>query len=118
MAYYPFYYDGFNEFSQFRKDYEQKFDRPVYVGPYMRWKWQEPHSLSSYTEILRINTEFRDRGEEISLDQKEQCLKALKVYRRWFHEAVMKPEAGGGSDAIMILPVGSGEPKYRDTPNG
>ncbi|KAG8162641.1 hypothetical protein KVR01_007119 [Diaporthe batatas] len=89
-AYYPFYYDGFNEFSQFRKDYEQKFDKPVY---------------------------HRDRGAEVSLKQKEQSLKELEVYRRWFHDAVMKPEAGGGSDAILILPVGSGDPKYRDEPN-
>ncbi|KAH8905886.1 amidase signature enzyme [Coniochaeta sp. PMI_546] len=38
-AYYPFYYDGYNEFSQFRKDHEDKFGKPAYVGPYMRWKW-------------------------------------------------------------------------------
>ncbi|KAJ4154988.1 hypothetical protein LMH87_000258 [Akanthomyces muscarius] len=96
-AYYPFYYDGFQEYSEFRQEYEQKFGKPAYVGPYMRWKW--------------------DRGAEVSLEQKEQALKEMEVYRRWFRENIMASGTDGYSDAVLILPCGSGEPKYRDLPN-
>ncbi|OTA54709.1 putative amidase [Hypoxylon sp. EC38] len=97
-AYYPFYYDGYNEFQQFREDYKKKYGKPVYVGPYMRWKW--------------------DRGMEVTLEQKEQALKELEVYQHWFYENVMAADGDGISNAILILPCGSGEPKYRDVPNG
>ncbi|KAJ0123645.1 amidase [Diaporthe amygdali] len=96
-AYYPFYYDGYNEFSQFREDYEKQFGKPVYLGPYMRWKW--------------------DQGVAVTLDQKNQAVGELEVYRRWFRENIMQQVEGGGSDAVLILPCGSGEPKYRDLPN-
>jgi hypothetical protein len=59
----------------------------------------------------------RDQGAEVTLEQKNQALKELEVYRRWFHDNVLKPEGDGGSDAILIVPCGSGEPKYRDLPN-
>ena len=38
-GYYPFYYDGYQEYEQFRQDHRAKFDAEPYVGPYMRWKW-------------------------------------------------------------------------------
>lgn len=38
-GFYPFYYDGFNEYEDFRSDHRKKFGTDVYVGPYMRWKW-------------------------------------------------------------------------------
>ena len=38
-AYYPFYYDGYYEYEDFRRDYEKETGKPVYVGPYMQWKW-------------------------------------------------------------------------------
>jgi hypothetical protein len=36
-----FYFDGYHdpEFVNFRQKYQEKFDKPPYVGPYMRWKW-------------------------------------------------------------------------------
>lgn len=37
-SYNPLYYDGYHEFDDFRNEYEKKFGKPVYVGPYMRWK--------------------------------------------------------------------------------
>lgn len=59
----------------------------------------------------------RDRGAEVTLEQKEQAEKELDVYRRWFHENILKAEDAGGSDAVLILPCGSADPKYRDLPN-
>ncbi|KAK3936924.1 putative amidase [Diplogelasinospora grovesii] len=98
-AEYPFYYDGYNEFAQFREDYEKEFRKPVYVGPYMRWKW--------------------DHGATITVSQKDEELNNLDVYKRWFEDTILSSGSSeGSSDAILILPCGSGAPKYRDTPNG
>lgn len=38
-AYYPFFYDGYHEYDQFRDDYRQRFGKEPYVGPYMRFRW-------------------------------------------------------------------------------
>ncbi|KAF3066593.1 Amidase 1 [Daldinia childiae] len=96
-AYNPFYYDGYHEFDDFRKEYEEKFQKPVYVGPYMRWKW--------------------DRGSEVSREMKEKSLEEVRVYRRWFEENILAPKGSGGTTAVMIIPCGNSVPKYRDDPN-
>ncbi|KAI0517462.1 putative amidase [Xylaria bambusicola] len=62
-AYNPFYYDGYHEYSEFREEYETKFGKPVYVGPYMRWKW--------------------DRDAEVDVCMKEKSLQDVEVYRRY-----------------------------------
>ncbi|KAI0536584.1 hypothetical protein GGR58DRAFT_503113 [Xylaria digitata] len=49
-----FYYDGYHEFAAFRKDYEEKYRKPVYVGPCMGWK--------------------RDRGAEVTEAMKNKSL--------------------------------------------
>ncbi|MCJ1461355.1 hypothetical protein MMC28_011737 [Mycoblastus sanguinarius] len=38
-GYYPFFYDGYHEYDQFRDDYRQVFGKEPYVGPYMRFRW-------------------------------------------------------------------------------
>ncbi|KAI6086535.1 putative amidase [Hypoxylon rubiginosum] len=96
-SYNLFYYDGYNEYADFREEYEKKTGKPVFLGPYMRWKW--------------------DRGAEVTLEDKKQAEKELAVYQRWFQENVMNAEDGGGSNAVLILPCGSSDPKYRDLPN-
>lgn len=35
------YYDTYHEFDQFRAEYQAKFLKPPYVGPYMRFRWQD-----------------------------------------------------------------------------
>ncbi|KAK3933741.1 putative amidase [Diplogelasinospora grovesii] len=98
-AEYLFYYDGYNKFAQFREDYEKRFRKPVYVGPYMRWKW--------------------DHGATITESQRDDERNNLEDYRRWFEDTILSSGGSeGSSNAILILPCGSGEPKYRDTPNG
>ncbi|PQE11375.1 hypothetical protein CJF31_00001188 [Rutstroemia sp. NJR-2017a BVV2] len=67
------------------------------------------------TEVT--NGDCRDRGAQVTLDNKNRALKEFDVYRRWFQENIMKPGPNGSSSAIMILPCGSGEPKYRNLPN-
>jgi hypothetical protein len=41
----------------------------------------------------------------------------LRVFREWFNENVFTSDAETGSEAIMIMPYGSANPKYRDSPN-
>ncbi|KAI8715835.1 hypothetical protein NCS52_01092100 [Fusarium sp. LHS14.1] len=97
VAYNPFYYDGYHEFDDFRKEYEDKFGKPVYVGPYMRWKW--------------------DRGSEVTEAMKAKSLDDVGVYRRWFQANILRATQGGGTSAIMLIPCGNSVPKYRDDPN-
>jgi hypothetical protein len=44
-------------------------------------------------------------------------MKELKVFRAWFSENVFSSDLQSGSDAVMIMPYGSANPKYRDSPN-
>jgi hypothetical protein len=44
-------------------------------------------------------------------------MEELKVFRDWFNDNIMMPTDTALSDAIMIMPCGSANPKYRDTPN-
>lgn len=44
-------------------------------------------------------------------------MKELKTFRDWFNENVMSSDPETFSDAIMIMPYGSANPKYRDMPN-
>ncbi|KAI0182115.1 putative amidase [Hypoxylon sp. FL1284] len=92
-----FYYDGYNEYADFREEYEKKFGKPVFLGPYMQWKW--------------------DRGSKVTLEDKTRAEHELAVYQRWFRENVLKAEDGGGSDAVLILPCSSPDPSYRDLPS-
>lgn len=66
---------------------------------------------------MMSNPKPRDRGAEVTLEDKKQAEKELAVYQRWFQENVMNAEDGGGSNAVLILPCGSSDPKYRDLPN-
>jgi hypothetical protein len=41
----------------------------------------------------------------------------LKVFRDWFDDNVFSSDPASLSDAIMIMPYGSANPKYRDSSN-
>jgi len=58
-----------------------------------------------------------DVGAGVTEGQVEKALKELKVYRQWFNDTILHPDEGTGFSAILILPCGSGEPKYRDDQN-
>ncbi|KAH7302922.1 hypothetical protein B0I35DRAFT_455416 [Stachybotrys elegans] len=92
VAYNPFYYDGYHEYDAFRKQYKETFGKPVYVGPYMRWKW--------------------DRGFEVTEDMKSKSMEDVEIYRRWFEQNILHSTPNGGTSAIMLIPCGSSGPKY------
>ncbi|PVH71861.1 putative amidase [Cadophora sp. DSE1049] len=96
-AFNPFYWDGYHEFDQFREDHETKFGKKVYVGPYMRWKWE--------------------MGASVTEDEVKQSLGEWAVYEQWFHDTIFQEDPECGSTAVMVLPCGTSAPKYRDDPN-
>lgn len=96
-GYYPFFYDGYHEYDHFRDEYRQVFDKEPYVGPYMRFRW--------------------DNGAKVTKEERDTGLAELKIFRDWVMESVFKPDPTTGSNAILIIPSGNGGPKYRDDPN-
>lgn len=44
-------------------------------------------------------------------------LEELSTFRTWFDNNVMSTDSETLSDAIMIMPYGSANPKYRDMAN-
>jgi hypothetical protein len=47
------YYDLYNELAEFREQYETKYQKEVYVGPYVRWSWWV------VLHVREAGTEFR-----------------------------------------------------------
>ncbi|KAI1122276.1 amidase signature domain-containing protein [Nemania abortiva] len=93
-GYNPFYYDGYHEYDYFREDHAKKFGTRVYVSPHMQWKW--------------------DLGAEVTKAEREQGLRELQVFRNWVADNVLRGDERCGSNAILVLPVGPGQPVYRD----
>lgn len=93
-GYNPFYYDGYHEFDAFRADHQRLFNKKVYVSPHMQYKW--------------------DLGLEVSLEDRNKSITELEIFQRWFKENVLAPDNETISTAIMIIPVGPGQPVYRD----
>lgn len=69
------------------------------------------------TQSKSLLTMSRDTGAQVTPEQKAKGLGEIEVYKKWFHENILNTDEITGSDAILILPCGSSEPKYRDLPN-
>jgi hypothetical protein len=67
-----------------------------------------------------LYTKFRcrDIGKTVSVDDKDQSIAQLDVFRKWFNENVMSETSTLLSDAVMVMPFGNATPHYRDEPNG
>ena len=39
------------------------------------------------------------------------------VFREWFHKNILAYDKSSLSDAILVMPYGTSDIKYRDTPN-
>lgn len=59
----------------------------------------------------------RGLGKSVTNDEYETYMNELRVFRKWFNENVFSTDPESLSDAIMIMPYGSANPKYRDSPN-
>ena len=61
--------------------------------------------------------QIRGVGKDVTREEYETYLKELKVFRDWFSEFVMGPDAETLSNAILIMPYGEPGPEYRDNPS-
>ncbi|KAI1109788.1 putative amidase [Nemania sp. NC0429] len=88
------YYQGFNEF---RSKYKATYGKQPYVGPVVRYRW--------------------GIGEAVTDDEYHTFTEELRVFRKWFDDNIMSTSDESLSDAVMLMPYGSANPKYRDAPN-
>ncbi|KAF2108478.1 amidase signature domain-containing protein [Lophiotrema nucula] len=86
-----FFYEDYHNFDKFREDYRMEFDKEPYVSPPVRWQWE----LSSH----------------ITAEANVEALKRLEVYKKWFMEAIMKPEE---RTTLILIPIEEISPRYRD----
>ncbi len=56
-------------------------------------------------------------GASVTEEGVTQSLAEWAGYEKWFHETILREDKDSGSTAIMILPCGSSNPKYRDDTN-
>lgn len=58
---------------------------------------------------------FRDAGKSISKEERDECWRRCDVYRLWLLDRVFKAESKERL-RIMVLPIDSAVPSYRDAP--
>ncbi|KAK4222507.1 amidase signature domain-containing protein [Podospora fimiseda] len=88
-----FFHDDYHSFDKFRADYFAKFGKQPYVSPPVRWQW--------------------DLSSKITTEERNEAVKRLKVYRKWFTEHVLQE---GKRDTIVLIPIEEISPRYRDEP--
>ncbi|KAI0113931.1 putative amidase [Nemania sp. FL0031] len=96
-AFWPMCRDYYQGFGEFRSKYKSKYEKDPYVGPVVRYRW--------------------GIGESVTEQDYQTYTNELEVFRKWFNENVISANSETLSDAIMIMPYGSANPKYRDAPN-
>ncbi|CAG7559971.1 unnamed protein product [Fusarium equiseti] len=77
----------------FRKGYYGKHGKPPFVHRYTQWQW--------------------DISKDITTEERDYYWKRSETYQKWLLEKVL-----ANCDnifTIMVLPVGVGEPNYRDS---
>ncbi|KAH8698244.1 amidase signature domain-containing protein [Phaeosphaeriaceae sp. PMI808] len=89
-------YESYWHYEDFRNYYREKFKKPPYVTPYLAGKWEA--------------------GRAITVEEKNASIKSMHVFRQWFRDNIIKSDPETASDAVMLLPQGSGKPFYRDQP--
>jgi hypothetical protein len=52
------------------------------------------------------------------VEDKDQGIVQLDVFRKWFNDKVMSETSTLLSDAVMVMPFANATPNYRDEPNG
>ncbi|KAJ5319534.1 uncharacterized protein N7506_012238 [Penicillium brevicompactum] len=88
------YYHGFDDF---RAEYEVKYGKRPFEGSVLNYRWGV--------------------GKEVTLEEYNAYREELKVFRAWFSDTMFSQDPDTMSEAIMIMPYGSANPKYRDVAN-
>ncbi|KAH7092427.1 amidase signature domain-containing protein [Paraphoma chrysanthemicola] len=87
-----FFYDLYHCFDQFRDDYWEKHRHEPFLTKTLRWAW--------------------GIGGLVSKEQRDDAMDRVSVFRDWFIKHIMQPEQ---KRTIVILPIETLEPRYRDT---
>ena len=111
-----FYHDAYHEWDDFRQEYQESFGKKPYVGPHVRYLWYFCICLRGLSSVL-LNAS-RKLGADISAQERSQAAHELEVYRDWIASSVFPTTLDAKSSAIIVLPVGSTEPDYRDVLSG
>lgn len=69
---------------------------------------------SSPLLFILLKSRPREHGKEFTLEQREQGTAEQAVFREWFKSNVLDSSSDLLSNAVMIMPFGPSEPKYRD----
>lgn len=70
-----------------------------------------PLSRFSYLFLTPVLWQSRSAGKAITQKQRDEGFKRINTYREWFQQAVRTNE---NTNAIVIMPIESAEPRYRD----
>lgn len=109
-----FYYDAYHEWDQFRKEYQQSFGKTPYVGPQVTYLWYVP----GCQRICSLFNVIRGLGAGISAAERTEAMHELEIFRNWVEKHVFPTNLNSDSPAILVLPVLSTEPDYRDVLSG
>jgi hypothetical protein len=75
-------------------------------------------NLARFSGALSWNyaayTDHRNIGAEVSVDEHDLYLGRIATFRTWFDREIMASGNHSNPDAIVILPYGDAEPRYRD----
>ncbi|PVH71876.1 hypothetical protein DL98DRAFT_660375 [Cadophora sp. DSE1049] len=81
---------GYHNFEEDRELHQKKFNKPPYVSPCQKWKWND--------------------GASVTMEQRLAAEKEIEVFKAWISEHIIKDD----SSTIMMIPSGSSKPYYRD----
>lgn len=83
----------YNSTDEFRKTYEERYQKRPYVEPFINWKW--------------------DLGRPVTQAQRDEGMHRLDVYRKWFLDFAMQQDL---TEAFLIMPISNVVVDYRDVP--
>ncbi|KAF4954898.1 hypothetical protein FGADI_5000 [Fusarium gaditjirri] len=81
----------------FRDEYNAKFGKTPFISSVVKFRW--------------------DVGKDVTLQEYEEYMNQLEIFRNWFTKNIMGPDSKTLSDAILIMPYGEPHPEYRDEEN-
>ena len=105
-----FFYDLYHEFDKFREDFDAKNNKSPYVSPMLRWRWS---ALQYHSNVSKADRNQRQIAQTLTLDQKEDAIKRLKTFKKWFLDEVMCVYK---YTSFMAFPIEEMAPRYRDEP--
>lgn len=79
--------------DEFRRTYEERYQKRPYVIPFINWKWE--------------------LGRPVTKAQRDEGMHRFEVYKKWFLDSVMQQDT---SEAYLIMPISNVVVNYRDVP--